>query len=73
MNCYSVIMINDILKSSVTVVTIAASVIVAIYWFIVYVMQNNTKVRETFRDLSRDIYSDNKTAQISAAILLRGY
>lgn len=66
-------MINDILKSSVTVVTIAASVIVAIYWFFVYVMQNNTKVRETFRDLSRDIYSDNKTAQISAAILLRGY
>ena len=55
-------MINDILKSSVTVVTIAASVIVAIYWFFVYVMQNNTKVRETFRDLSRDIYSDNKTA-----------
>ena len=66
-------MINDILKSSVTVVTVAASVIVAIYWFFVYEMQNNTKIRETFRDLSRDIYSDNKTAQISAAILLRGY
>ena len=61
------------IQSFYILVTIVTVIIVSLYHLFVYLAQKRDRQADFFKKCSVDLYADNETARITAAILLRGF
>ncbi len=63
----------DTFKDSIPFITFVSGIIVSLYYLCIYRTQEQTKRAENFTNCSKNLFDENETAQITAAILLRGF